>query len=122
MRRRARGTPARPAGCGASSGHLLQAVGGDGPVADALQLATADELLDRPDHSVDLSVCVRRGYLDAEANLGLRDERVGGERHVDPACEEEAPDRLDVTVVAQRDLDDRIAGTVRRPYAEPRQR
>ena len=54
---------------------------------------------------VDLLVAVRGGDLDPEADLVLRDEGVRGHRHVDPAVEEVATDRVDVLVIRERNLD-----------------
>ena len=67
---------------------------------------------------VDLLVGVRGGDLDAEADLVLRHERIGRHRDVDPAGEEVAADRVDVLVIREGDLDERVAGLVRRVDVE----
>ena len=83
-------------------------------LARRAQHAARRELLERGEQRVDLLVGVGGGQLHAEADLVLRDQRVGGERDVDAALEEEAADRVDLLVVAQRDLDDRQPGAVGR--------
>src|SRR5436190_15027263 len=60
------------------------------------------------DQLLDLVVPVRRGDLDPEAHLALRREGVRGHRHVDPVLEEVPANVVDLLVVRERDLDDRV--------------
>ena len=59
------------------------------------QLAELGERLEAGDRAVDLRVRVRRGDLEAEADLVLGHEREGRERHVDAAAVEELADGRD---------------------------
>ena len=56
--------------------------------------------------------------LDPEADLVARHERVGGDRGVDAAVEQQPADRVDAPVIADGDLDDREAAAVGRGHAE----
>src|SRR5205085_5166090 len=71
----------------------------------------ADELLD-------LLPGVAGADLEPEARLPLRDERWDRHRHVDAVMEEVCADRVDLLGVGERNLDDRIAGDVRRRDAQ----
>ena len=82
------------------------------------QLAQRGEFLDRRAQRIDLGVGVGRRQLDPEADVGLRHEREGCERHVDASVEQHPPDRVDPAMVSQRDLDDREPGAVRRVHSE----
>ena len=86
----------------------------DAVALERLQLAHVGELLERRDQRVDFGVGVRRRQLDAEADLIAGHQRVGGERHIHAAVEQQLPDLADARVVAQRDLDDRQARAVGR--------
>src|SRR5437762_461764 len=96
-----RTTPGRPGGALVRS--CRQAFGG---LPSAAELAALGQFLEGSDQAVDLVGGVGSGQLDAESDLVLGNQRVGGERDVDAALEEQAADLSDALVVAQRDLHD----------------
>src|SRR5580658_8932542 len=53
-----------------------------------------------------LGIVVGSRDLNTETHLGLGHQGVGGESHVDPAVEQEPPDRVDVFGTTEGDLDD----------------
>ena len=77
-----------------------------------LELEALADLAEHLAQQLDLVVWVRRGDLDTEARLILRDQGVGRHRHVDAAVEQVAADDVDVVVVRQGDLDEREPGLV----------
>src|SRR5712691_1786316 len=79
---------------------------------------TLGEALQRQDQARDLLVGVRRGELEPKPDLMLRNERVDGHGRVDALVEQVAADLVDVVRAQERDLDDGVAGVVRRGDAE----
>src|SRR3990170_5367837 len=94
---------------------------GELPVLLVLELEPLVQLAEHAAERVDLLVVVGGRDLDPEADLVLRDEWVRGHGDVDPAVEEVAAHRVDVPVVGEGDLDQRVARTVRRVDAESMQ-
>src|SRR4029079_19318311 len=79
-----------------------------------LQVEAVCEPAEHVDELLDLRVGVRCGDLDPAADLVARDEWVRSQRHVDAVLEQEAPDRVDVLMAPQWNLDDREARAVGR--------